>query len=46
MAFPDLSSSLQLGSIELPHRIVHAPTDISSSHAVFDRRVMHYAGGH
>lgn len=33
MAFPNLFSPLQLGSIELPNRIVHAPPDISSSHA-------------
>ena len=33
MAFPNLSSPLQLGSIGLPNRIVHVPTDISPSHA-------------
>ena len=33
MAFPNLFSPIQLGSLELPNRIVHAPTDISSSHA-------------
>ncbi len=33
MAFPNLFSPLQLGSIELPNRIVQVPTDISPSHA-------------
>ena len=31
--FPHLFSPIQLGNIELPNRVVHAPTDISSSHA-------------
>ena len=49
MAFPNLFSPLQLGSIELPNRIVHVPTDISSSHADGDGPVHHApvdAGGH
>ena len=33
MAFPHLFSPLQLGNIQLPNRIFHVPTDISSSHA-------------
>ena len=33
MNFPHLFSPLTLGNIELPNRIVHVPTDISSSHA-------------
>jgi 2,4-dienoyl-CoA reductase-like NADH-dependent reductase (Old Yellow Enzyme family)/thioredoxin reductase len=46
MAFPHLFSSLQLGNIELPNRIVHVPTDISSSHAdgeVSERDIHHHA---
>ena len=45
MAFPHLFSPLQLGSIELPNRIVHVPTDISSSHAdgeVSERDIHHH----
>jgi 2,4-dienoyl-CoA reductase-like NADH-dependent reductase (Old Yellow Enzyme family)/thioredoxin reductase len=45
MAFPNLFSPLQLGSIELPNRIVHVPTDISSSHAdgeVSERDIHHH----
>jgi 2,4-dienoyl-CoA reductase-like NADH-dependent reductase (Old Yellow Enzyme family) len=45
MAFPHLFSPLQLGNIELPNRIVHVPTDISSSHAdgeVSERDIAHH----
>ncbi len=45
MAFPHLFSPLQLGTIELPNRIVHVPTDISSSHAdgeVSERDIHHH----
>ena len=45
MAFPHLFSPIQLGSIELPNRIVHVPTDISSSHAdgeVSERDIAHH----
>jgi 2,4-dienoyl-CoA reductase-like NADH-dependent reductase (Old Yellow Enzyme family)/thioredoxin reductase len=45
MAFPNLFSPLQLGTIELPNRIVHVPTDISSSHAdgeVSERDIAHH----
>ncbi len=45
MAFPHLFSPLQLGNIELPNRIVHVPTDISSSHAdgeVSERDIHHH----
>ena len=45
MAFPHLFSPIQLGNIELPNRIVHAPTDISSSHAdgeVSERDIHHH----
>ncbi len=45
MAFPHLFSPLQLGSIELANRIVHVPTDISSSHAdgeVSERDIHHH----
>jgi len=44
--FPHLFSPLQLGGIELPNRIVHVPTDISSSHAdgeVSERDIHHHA---
>jgi 2,4-dienoyl-CoA reductase-like NADH-dependent reductase (Old Yellow Enzyme family)/thioredoxin reductase len=46
MAFTHLFSPLQLGNIELPNRIVHVPTDISSSHAdgeVSERDIAHHA---
>jgi len=46
MAFPHLFSPMQLGGIELPNRIVHVPTDISSSHAdgeVSERDIHHHA---
>jgi 2,4-dienoyl-CoA reductase-like NADH-dependent reductase (Old Yellow Enzyme family)/thioredoxin reductase len=45
MAFPHLFSPLQLGGIELANRIVHVPTDISSSHAdgeVSERDIAHH----
>lgn len=45
-AFPHLFSPLALGNIELANRIVHAPTDISSSHAdgeVSERDIYHHA---
>ncbi len=45
MAFPHLFSPLQMGNIELPNRIVHVPTDISSSHAdgeVSERDIHHH----
>jgi 2,4-dienoyl-CoA reductase-like NADH-dependent reductase (Old Yellow Enzyme family)/thioredoxin reductase len=45
-AFPHLFSPLQLGSMELANRIVHVPTDISSSHAdgeVSERDIHHHA---
>ncbi|HYM83012.1 MAG TPA: FAD-dependent oxidoreductase [Candidatus Dormibacteraeota bacterium] len=45
MGFPHLFSPLQLGTIELPNRIVHVPTDISSSHAdgeVSERDIHHH----
>ena len=45
MPFPHLFSPIQLGNIELPNRIVHAPTDISSSHAdgeVSERDIHHH----
>ena len=45
MAFPHLFSPLQLGPMELPNRIVHVPTDISSSHAdgeVSERDIHHH----
>lgn len=46
MAFPHLFSPLQLGNLRLPNRIVHVPTDISSSHAdgeVSERDLHHHA---
>jgi 2,4-dienoyl-CoA reductase-like NADH-dependent reductase (Old Yellow Enzyme family)/thioredoxin reductase len=46
MAFPHLFSPLRMGTIELPNRIVHVPTDISSSHAdgeVSERDIHHHA---
>jgi 2,4-dienoyl-CoA reductase-like NADH-dependent reductase (Old Yellow Enzyme family)/thioredoxin reductase len=45
MAFPNLFSPLQLANLELPNRIVHVPTDISSSHAdgeVSERDIHHH----
>ncbi len=44
--FPHLFSPIQLGNLELPNRIVHVPTDISSSHAdgeVSERDIGHHA---
>ncbi len=44
--FPHLFSPIQLGNIELPNRVVHVPTDISSSHAdgeVSERDIHHHA---
>ena len=46
MTFPHLFSPIQLGNIELANRIVHVPTDISSSHAdgeVSERDIAHHA---
>lgn len=46
MGFPHLFSPLQLGNIELANRIVHVPTDVSSSHAdgeVSERDIHHHA---
>ncbi|MDH5242346.1 MAG: NAD(P)/FAD-dependent oxidoreductase [Chloroflexota bacterium] len=43
--FPHLFSPIQLGNLELPNRIVHVPTDISSSHAdgeVSERDIHHH----
>jgi len=45
MAFPHLFSPLELGGIELPNRIVHVPTDISSSSVdgeVSERDIHHH----
>ena len=45
MPFPHLFSPIQMGNIELPNRIVHVPTDISSSHAdgeVSERDIHHH----
>jgi 2,4-dienoyl-CoA reductase-like NADH-dependent reductase (Old Yellow Enzyme family)/thioredoxin reductase len=44
-SFPHLFSPIQLGNIELANRIVHVPTDISSSHAdgeVSERDIAHH----
>ncbi len=44
--YPHLFSPIQLGNLELPNRIVHVPTDISSSHAdgeVSERDIHHHA---
>ena len=44
--FPHLFSPIQLGNLDLPNRIVHVPTDISSSHAdgeVSERDIHHHA---
>jgi 2,4-dienoyl-CoA reductase-like NADH-dependent reductase (Old Yellow Enzyme family)/thioredoxin reductase len=43
--YPHLFSPIQLGGLELPNRIVHVPTDISSSHAdgeVSERDIHHH----
>ncbi len=43
--YPHLFSPIQLGNLTLPNRIVHVPTDISSSHAdgeVSDRDIHHH----
>jgi 2,4-dienoyl-CoA reductase-like NADH-dependent reductase (Old Yellow Enzyme family) len=43
--YPHLFSPIQLGNLELPNRIVHVPTDISSSHAdgeVSERDLHHH----
>jgi 2,4-dienoyl-CoA reductase-like NADH-dependent reductase (Old Yellow Enzyme family)/thioredoxin reductase len=43
--YPHLFSPIQLGHLELPNRIVHVPTDISSSHAdgeVSERDIAHH----
>ena len=43
--FPHLFSPIQLGNLVLPNRIVHVPTDISSSHAdgeVSERDLQHH----
>ena len=43
--FPHLFSPIQLGNLDLPNRIVHVPTDISSSHAdgeVSERDLQHH----
>jgi 2,4-dienoyl-CoA reductase-like NADH-dependent reductase (Old Yellow Enzyme family)/thioredoxin reductase len=45
MSFPHLFSPIQLGNIELANRVVHVPTDISSSHAdgeVSERDIAHH----
>ena len=44
--YPHLFSPIHLGGLELPNRIVHVPTDISSSHAdgeVSERDIAHHA---
>jgi 2,4-dienoyl-CoA reductase-like NADH-dependent reductase (Old Yellow Enzyme family)/thioredoxin reductase len=46
MSFPHMFSPLELGGMTLPNRIVHVPTDISSSHAdgeVSERDIAHHA---
>ncbi len=46
VSFPHLFSPIQLGNLELANRIVHVPTDISSSHAdgeVSERDIAHHA---
>jgi 2,4-dienoyl-CoA reductase-like NADH-dependent reductase (Old Yellow Enzyme family)/thioredoxin reductase len=46
MQFPHLFSPIQLGDVELANRVVHVPTDISSSHAdgeVSERDIAHHA---
>jgi 2,4-dienoyl-CoA reductase-like NADH-dependent reductase (Old Yellow Enzyme family)/thioredoxin reductase len=45
-SFPHLFSPIQLSGLELPNRVVHVPTDISSSHAdgeVSERDIHHHA---
>lgn len=45
-SFPHLFSPIQLGNLELANRVVHVPTDISSSHAdgeVSERDIAHHA---
>lgn len=44
-SFPHLFSPIELGNLTLPNRIVHVPTDISSSHAdgeVSERDIHHH----
>ena len=44
--YPTLFSPIELGGLTLPNRIVHVPTDISSSHAdgeVSERDLQHHA---
>jgi 2,4-dienoyl-CoA reductase-like NADH-dependent reductase (Old Yellow Enzyme family)/thioredoxin reductase len=44
-SFPHLFSPIELGTMTLPNRIVHVPTDISSSHAdgeVSERDIHHH----
>ena len=44
--FPHLFSPIRVGTMEVPNRIVHVPTDISSSHAdgsVSDHDLYHHA---
>ncbi|MGI6286031.1 FAD-dependent oxidoreductase [Neomoorella humiferrea] len=44
--FPNLFKPIRIGNLELPNRIVHVPTDISSSHAdgsVSERDIIHHA---
>ena len=46
MAFPNLFRPIQLGNMTLANRIVHVPTDISSSHAdgeVSERDIAHHS---
>jgi 2,4-dienoyl-CoA reductase-like NADH-dependent reductase (Old Yellow Enzyme family)/thioredoxin reductase len=45
MPFPNLFSPIQLGNLTLANRVVHVPTDISSSHAdgeVSERDIAHH----
>jgi 2,4-dienoyl-CoA reductase-like NADH-dependent reductase (Old Yellow Enzyme family)/thioredoxin reductase len=45
-AFPHLFSPIRIGNMEIPNRIVHEPTDISSSHAdgeVSERDLYHHS---
>ncbi len=45
LSFPHLFSPIQLGGLTLPNRVVHVPTDISSSHAdgeVSERDIHHH----
>ncbi|QGP92613.1 NADH oxidase [Neomoorella glycerini] len=44
--FPNLFKPIRIGDLELANRIVHVPTDISSSHAdgsVSERDILHHA---